>query len=79
MKKEKVLAPSYKVEAKTKRSPAFGGVYWIISPGRLKCGSCGNTEFRVVIDHTMTPHFYCARCGCEHKVYIEEGEGFDDE
>ncbi|MCI4409398.1 MAG: hypothetical protein JHC26_09915 [Thermofilum sp.] len=78
MKKEKGLVPSYKLEAKTTKSPAFEGVYWIISPGRLKCGSCGGTEFRVVIDHTMTPHFYCARCGCEHKIHLEE-EDFDDE
>jgi ribosomal protein S27AE len=78
MKKEKQLTPSYKLEAKTTKSMASDGVYWIISPGRLKCGSCGGTEFRVVIDHTMTPRFYCAKCGCEHKIHLEEEE-YDDE
>lgn len=29
MKKEKGLTPSHKLEAKTTKSPAFEGVYWI--------------------------------------------------
>jgi len=73
------LIPSYKLDAQVTKSPVNLGIFRIMGQGKLKCGNCGNDTFRVVIDYSLKPHFYCSKCGCEHIIYIEEDEGFDDE
>ena len=50
------------------RAVGEGGRYYVVSPGRLRCASCGSLEFRVVVSEGMVPHLFCAKCGCEHVV-----------
>jgi hypothetical protein len=45
-----------------------GGRYYAVSPGRLRCASCGSLEFRVVVSEGMVPHLFCAKCNSEHVV-----------
>jgi hypothetical protein len=45
-----------------------GGRYYVVSSGRLRCGSCGSVEFRVVVSGGMVPHLFCAKCNSEHVV-----------
>jgi late competence protein required for DNA uptake (superfamily II DNA/RNA helicase) len=76
-KPRKKPKPPYKIEAKVYRESE--GLYLILSSGRVKCGSCGNESFRVVVDYNMNVHLYCARCNCEHRVYLgEEGVSLDE-
>jgi hypothetical protein len=61
-----------------------GGRFYVTTPGRLRCASCGSLEFRVVVDGGMEAHLFCARCNSEHVIgeppswrgFLEpEGEG----
>jgi late competence protein required for DNA uptake (superfamily II DNA/RNA helicase) len=73
----KKFKPAYRVDARVVKETE--GLYLILSSGRVKCGSCGNESFRVVVDHNMDVHMYCTRCNCEHRVYLGEwGESLDE-
>jgi ribosomal protein S27E len=63
--KSKIPKP-HMLEAKVIKS--FPTKYYVESAGKVKCGNCGNTEFRVVIDHSLTAHLYCTKCNAEHVV-----------
>lgn len=43
-----------------------GGRYYIVGAGRVRCGSCGHTEFRALLVEGGALHLFCARCGSEH-------------
>jgi len=65
-----MIEKSYRVDAKVTRQS--DGLYLILSNGKVKCGSCGNESFRVVVDVYMNIHLYCTRCNCEHRLYLGE-------
>jgi transposase-like protein len=59
------------------RAVGEGGRYYVVSPGRLKCASCGSLEFRVVITEGLEPRFFCAKCNSEHVIgYPPSWRGF---
>ena len=57
-----------------------GGRYYVVSEGRVRCGSCGHAEFRAVKTASRL-HLFCAKCGSEHvddlpprwRAFLEEG------